>query len=215
SCGAYDQTQNIPANSPVPFDVPRSEAYISDFESGQLLNNRGIHIQVVGGQGTVAVYEHIYAGARSAASIILPTEALGQKYYSMNFTQTSRQAGTNQNFLTLVATEPNTTVLIHTSSGIIRVPLVNTGDVYQHLGSGDEDLPGTYVELEPDPANCNKRFAAFSGSTALSIGCDGSVDPLFQQLYSVTSWGNIYGLVSFSQRKYIFRVLAQENGTDV
>ncbi|GGI28591.1 PKD domain-containing protein [Pedobacter mendelii] len=216
SCRNYSETKTIPANTAVEFRVTWSEAYISQFNTGlpdeanQVLTNRGIHIKVTDGKPKVSVYAHIYAGARSAASLILPYETLGQKYYSMNYAQSSN----GNNFLTIVAVEDNTTVLLHEKSGIIKtINLSKVGDVYEYI-SGTSDLTGVYVEVDQSISSC-KRFAVFSGSSALSIACSGSQDPLYQQLTPTVSWGKNYGVVPFKSRKYILRILAQEDNTKV
>lgn len=215
SCRGYSETKNIPANTPVPFNVTRAEAYINHNESNQLLSGRAIHIEVEDGFEKVAVYAHIFAGFRSAASLILPIESLGQKYYSMNYTQAGNGSA---NFIEIIATEDNTKVLITEKSGtILPVTLTKAGDVYQYMPGGAADLTGVAINIDPaSPDNCNKRFAIFSGSTSLSIGnCSNSRDPLFQQLYPTISWGKEYAIVPFVDRLHIIRVLAQENNTTV
>ncbi|WP_083505446.1 PKD domain-containing protein [Pedobacter ginsenosidimutans] len=213
TCGnAAPVTKTIPANTAVRFDVPRADAYIDGvLEANQVLTNKGIHVKVTDGQPKVSVYTHIYGAARSAASLILPFETLGQTYYSMNFSQSN---GGN-NFLTLVAVEDNTDVILHEKNGNkISITLNKAGDVYEYLASGTQDLTGTYVETDPVTSSC-KRFAAFSGSSVLTIVCNSSQDPLFQQLYPTNSWGKNYGVVPFINRKYILRILAQEDNTSV
>jgi gliding motility-associated-like protein len=217
SCGTYTETKAIPANTVVAFAVPRANSYINATESNTVLTNRAIHVVTTAGMPNVAVYAHIYAGARSAASLILPKEALGQKYHSMNFTQDSG----GQLFLVLVAIENNTTLLIRPKLGAnlapgppITVTLPNAGDVYEYIPSGATDLTGTAVEVDQVTSQC-KRFASFSGSTSNTIGCTGTRDPLFQQLYPINSWGKNYGIVPFIDRRYILRVIAQDDNTSV
>lgn len=213
TCGsAPPVTKVIPANTAVRFDVPRTDAYIDRVTgANHVLTNKGIHIKVTDGKPKVSVYAHIYGARRSAASLILPFETLGQTYYSMNFTQTN---GGN-NFLTLVGVEDNTDVILHEKNGNkIPITLSKAGDVYEYLASGNEDLTGVYVEINGTTSSC-KRFAAFSGSSALGIVCNSSQDPLFQQLYPTNSWGKNYGVVPFVDRKYILRILAQEDNTSV
>ncbi|WP_316794631.1 PKD domain-containing protein [Pedobacter frigoris] len=221
SCGAtVIGPVDIPPNQAIPFDIPRADAYI-DYNTNQantVLSQRGIHI-VVNEGAKVAAYEHIYAGSRSAASLILPREALGQQYYSMNYTQDAARNGeVSKGFLVLVAADDNTNLLIHRPGSTVPTPihLDKAGDVYQYMPAGNDDLTGTFVEIDPNSAdNCNKRFAAFSGSTSLSIICNGSKDPLFQQLYPTISWGKNYGIVPFFSRSYLIRILAQEDNTRV
>lgn len=220
SCGTWSiGPLYIPANQAIPVDVPREYAYVDSRigEANQVLSSRGIHV-VVNEGAKVAVYEHIYAGSRSAASLILPREALGQKYYSMNYAQSfQRLPDLSKGFLVLVAADDNTNLLIHDVNGVTTpVYLAKAGDVYQYMPDSNEDLTGTFVEVDPNSAdNCNKRFAAFSGSTSVSIICNGSKDPLFQQLYPTISWGKSYGVVPFSERGYLIRILAQEDNTQI
>ncbi|MEJ7558255.1 MAG: PKD domain-containing protein [Pedobacter sp.] len=210
--------KSVEPNVAVPIDVPRSAAYIDSADRNKVLSGRGIRIQVTEGRPKVAVYAHIYAGFRSAATLVLPVESLGQKYYSMNYTQSENRNSTNRNFIVLVATEDNTRLLIHMkgSSQKISVHLPKAGDVYEYLPNGLNDLTGTFVEVDKAYANnCDKRFAMFSGSTSVTIGgsCAQSLDPLYQQLYPTTSWGRTYGVVPFINRYYALRIVAEQDGT--
>ncbi|WP_322973986.1 PKD domain-containing protein [Pedobacter sandarakinus] len=210
SCGSYSQMKAIPANTAVQFDIPRANAHIEDAESNQLLSNRGIHIKVTDGMPKVSAYAHIFGRARSAASLILPFETLGQTYYSMNYTQTPG----GKNYMVLMAVEDNTSILIHEKDGgVIPITLDRAGDVYEYM-SGSSDLTGVYAETDPAKSSC-KRFSAFSGSSTISIGCLTSLDPLYQQLYPTVSWGRNYGVVPIKDRRCIIRIVAQENNTKV
>ncbi|RZM23678.1 MAG: T9SS type B sorting domain-containing protein, partial [Pedobacter sp.] len=213
SCGGQSLPFTVGANGLAGVVVPRPAAYIEGSQSNSVIPNKAIHIQVNSGEGKIAVYSHIFAGRRSAASLILPVASLGQKYHSMNY----RQDPGGHNFLVLAATEPNTQLIIHNGAQVIRVSLENAGDVYQFMPQDGSDLTGVYVEIDPNsPDNCNKRFAAFSGSTSNSIGpCTTGRDPLFQQLYPISSWGKSYGIVPFLDRRYIIRIVAQEDNTRV
>ncbi len=211
SCGSYTETKAIPANTVVVFAVPRANSYIESADANKNLTNRGIHVKVTAGKPPVAVYAHVYAGARSAASLILPFDALGQKYYSMNYTQDSN----GRNFLVLVAAEDNTKLFLTEKNGTVKtITLAKAGDVYEYLATNTTDFTGVYVTVDEVSSKC-KRFAAFSGSTSLSIQCTNSRDPLFQQLYTTNSWGKTYAVAPFFNRRFIVRVLAQENTTKV
>jgi gliding motility-associated-like protein len=215
SCGSYTETQDIPANTVVTFLVDRSQSYLDYASGNQVLSNVGIHIVVAPGMPKVVAYSHVFANARSAATLILPKESLGQKYFSMNYSQ-SGDGVTGQNFLALVAVEEDTDLILHKIDGTtMTINLPNPGDVYEYISTSKEDFTGAFVEVDPTTSLC-KRFAAFSGATTISIGpCSGSSDPLLQQLYSVNSWGKNYGIAPFKDRRFIFRVLAQEDNTVV
>lgn len=197
-------------------DIPRGLAYLNDTGT---FSNRGIHVLVDASQPKVVVYAHLYATDRSAATLVLPTESLGAKYYVMGYDQHGPADGFFS--YSIVATQPNTTVLIHqkinqSSSATTTVNLTNVGDVYQFLGT--DDYTGTYVEVDPATSAC-KTFAMFSGSSGISIpfATNASLNPLFQQLYSVNNWGKSYAYVPFSgpDQGNIIRILAQEDNTIV
>lgn len=233
SVGGFSQKFTVVANTVTEIQVPRSNAYIGNVESGRVLSNRAIHIVVDAGQPNVVVYSHIFAGARSAASLILPVKALGQLYYSINYTQNLNptQTGTGQNFITLVASEANTKVFIKRgTTNLIAggVTLANVGDVYEYLSS--DDLTGVSASVDSATSGC-KRFAMFSGSSGTTINDDScfprSYDPLFQQNYPIESWGRTYGFIPFSMippggraasertlGQYV-RVVAQSDNTNV
>jgi hypothetical protein len=99
------------ANSVIEVQIPRAQAYIDEAEAGRVLSNRAIRVQVDPGKPKVVVYGHIFAGARSAASLILPKEALGQQYFSMNYIS-GNTLDDGQNHIVLIASEPNTKIFI-------------------------------------------------------------------------------------------------------
>ncbi len=233
SVGGFSQKFTVVANTVTEVQVPRNSAYINDFESGRVLSNRAIHIVVDAGQQPVVVYAHIFAGKRSAASLILPVKALGQKYFSMNYTQNLNNyaTGVGRNFITLVASEANTKVFIKQGTRDLvpgGVTLANVGDVYEYLSS--TDLTGVVASVDSVTSGC-KRFAMFSGSSGTSVNdptCDPrSIDPLYQQNYPIESWGRTYGFIPFSMAppsgrgaaertlgQYV-RVVAQSDNTNV
>ncbi len=230
SVNGSSQRFAVTANTVTEIQVPRANAYINDTESGRVLSNRAIHIVVDAGQPAVVVYAHIFAGARSAASLILPIKALGQQYYSMNYTQTSI-SNEGKNFITVVASEANTKVFIKKGNTDLvagGVTLANVGDVYEYLSSND--LTGVSVKVDSTTSGC-KRFAMFSGSSGAFINDPScfamSEDPLYQQDYPIESWGRTYGFIPFSvispggraatERtlgQYV-RVVAQSDNTNV
>ncbi|MFA6944956.1 MAG: PKD domain-containing protein [Pedobacter sp.] len=229
--GGSSQPFNLTAgNTVIEVPINRGDAYINDFESGSVLTNRAIRVQVDPGKPKVVVYGHIFAGARSAASLILPKEALGQQYYSMNYLSGNTLDG-GQNHIVLIASEPNTKIFLRLNGADLvpgGVTLANPGDVYEYLSN--YDLTGTSVFVDPQTSGC-KQFAMFSGTTNSAItvpsGCIGSIssDPLYQQNYPVDSWGTTYGFIPFSSRNpaggnvrtrgnYV-RILAKEDNTQV
>lgn len=228
--GSWSQRFNLnAANTVIEIEVPRTDAYINESEAGRVLSNRGIRILVDPGKPKIVVYGHIFAGRRSAASLILPKESIGQSYYSMN-QEVGIPTDGGKNHIVLVAAEPDTRVFIQ-KDGRDLVPggvlLSKPGDVYEYLSQND--LTGTKVFVDPNSSAC-KRFVLFSGTTNSTMttasGCGSiSSDPLYQQNYPVESWGKKYGFIPFSSRSisgaavrtrgnYV-RILAKENNTVV
>lgn len=209
---------NVAANVMTSVDIPRSLTYLG---SGGYFTNRAIRVTVNTNQPKVTVYANIVSNARTATSLILPVESLGDSYYVMGYNQNGT-AGQGYFNYTIVATEPNTTVIVRqqvnqsANPASQTITLTNVGDVYQFLGI--DDYTGTYVEVDPTTSAC-KKFAMFSGSSGVSIPFDlnGSLNPLFQQLYPANNWGVNYAYIPFSgpDRGCFLRVLAQEDNTTV
>ncbi len=211
--------QSIPfsvlANQIASVDIPRNLAYINENEANQVLSNRGIHILVDNNKPKVAVYAHIYAYARSEAYLILPVEALGKKYFSMNQEGPATQDRgflPGMHYVLIVATADNTTVRVKKSDGTSQeIKLPKRGDVYEVLSAAD--LTGTLLEVDDSMSACN-TIAVYSGHSGVALFY-GSVDPLLQQLYPVASWGRVYGIVPFSNRAHFAKVVASEDNTVV
>lgn len=204
-----------------PISIPYANAYLS---GPGTFPNRGIHVKVNDGQPAVVVFAHIYAGFRSEASLILPVNTLGRKYYSTNFWQNS--TGGSKSQFQVIATEPNTVVQYRLrrngvlDANTITANLTNAGDVLQIQDVGTSDLSGSIIEsVATGAGGCNK-IAVFSGSSAISINsgatCTGSsYDPLYQQCYPVNSWGKVFGVVPLANNVngYHLRVMASEDNT--
>ena len=220
TCGGYNSGPiSIPANTSIGIPVNRADAYIALTNQNTVLSNKGIHVVVSPNMPKVSAYAHIYAGYRSAASLILPLETLGQKYFSVNYHQTvfGRTSDQGYNYLTVVAVEADTHLIFHEKNGNeFSVNLVNAGDAYEYM-SGLNDLTGVYVYTDPDKSSC-KKFAAFSGSSNITIGSctplSGS-DPLYQQIYPTSSLGKNYGIVPFINQSYLYRAVATEDNTSI
>ncbi|RKD13870.1 hypothetical protein BCY91_09960 [Pelobium manganitolerans] len=224
TCGSSTQSFTVKANTVTEVFVPRDASFIGP--GIKISENKGIHIKVDEGMGKVVVYAHVFAGFRSAATLVLPTEALGRKYFAMAYEQIPQTDGFLSQ-LAVVAVEPQTTfkltpVIGGVKQSAISVTLENVGDVYQFQNK--YDVTGSLVEVDSAISGC-KRIAVFSGSSAIGINTptcnifpqNGSADPLLQQLYPIESWGKIFPVVPFYGRDAgsIFRVLAAENQTTI
>lgn len=216
SVGSFSRAFQVQPNTVTEVQIPRNQAYLDNAQSNRVLSGKAIRIAVDPGKPKVVVYGHIFAGARSAASLILPRQALGQRYFSMNYPS----AAEGMNYIVLVGAEPDTRVFLR-RGGRELVPggiTLNAGEVYQYLSV--EDLTGTEIFADPVQSPC-KNFAAFTGSSNSMIGvgiCPGSsLDPLYQQAYPTESWGRTFGYIPFTDNSTgnYLRIVAGENGTSV
>ncbi len=225
SCGTSIQPFSVIANKVTEVLVPRSNSFIGTGTG--ISPNKGIKIITNTGQPNIVVYAHVFAGARSAATLVLPYQALGKKHYAVSYDQKAPNNSGTFSQLNVVAVDANTTINITPVIAGVKqtkfsVTLNNIGDVYQYQNVSD--ITGSLVEVDSVLSNC-KRIAAFSGSSALVIGttsCNAlvgniSLDPLFQQLYPIDSWGFTYPIIPFYDRNTgsLFRVIAAEDGTIV
>lgn len=209
----------VQANQIVEIPIGYDLAYLEYKLSNTVIKNKGIRVLVDPGKSKVAVFAFISADKRSEAFLVLPTEAMGQSYYVIGHEGNPAPAEEDngylgKHFLTVVATEPNTNIIItKKDKTLITKVLPEAGDVFQI--TDDKDLSGTKVES----TGCAK-FAAFAGHTGIAYNLEtteitSSYDPLTQQLYPTESWGRNYGLVPFLDRTYFYTVLASEDNTQV
>lgn len=200
-----------------------------------LFSNRAIRVSA---ERPVVVYSYITQSAVSGATLCLPTNVLGNEYYSMNYTQVSNENNSNSYF-TIIAVEDNTTVEITPSAattngwtaGSVNTITLNRGQVYQVLGTVNStttgglftgvDLTGSRIRSVASGSSSCKRIAVFSGAGKIRIGasCSGganSSDNLYQQLYPTASWGKDYLTVpSYNRPINFYRVIKRDPATNV
>ncbi|MRX47474.1 PKD domain-containing protein [Pedobacter puniceum] len=212
------------ANQAVPVYI-NPNTYTNTYISGSdvIYQNRGIHVT---SDVPIVLYSHISRNARSAATLVLPTKALGNEYVAMAYEQVaSSRTELKVSQFTLVGVEDSTqieitpvdTILNNTRLG--RAPFqirLDKGDVYQYQST--KDVTGVRIKTI---GNC-KPLAVFSGSTkagfcATSLG--GSEDNLYQQLFPVTAWGKNYITAPFYNAQNgvqdIIRVYVNEDNTEI
>ena len=164
-------------------DIPYNKAYLGDRTTQN--TTQGIQVIVDDADPAVVVYAHIYADARSEATLLLPIEGLGSSYYAMGWRP--KDPNDARFVFNIVAITETTTVIIqqrinNALSSTLTVTLNHVGDVYQFVGNADENYTGTHVKVDPTNSDC-KTFAMFSGDNLAYIPSTALTgDPLFQQL---------------------------------
>ena len=206
------------ANEIVEIPIEYAQAHLDYKLSNTLIKNKGIHIEVDPGKAKIAVFAFISASARSEAYLVLPKDAMGQRYYAIGHpgtpVPTDAESGyQGKHYLIITATEANTDVVITRPDGsLVTQTLPEAGDIF--MLTGDEDFSGTKVEA----TGCSK-FAVYSGHSGIAFTHEAQIitsfDPLVQQLYPTESWGRRYGLIPFSKRKHFYKVIAAEDGTEI
>ncbi|WP_304610916.1 PKD domain-containing protein [Mucilaginibacter sp. UR6-11] len=219
--GTLLQNFTVTANQVTFIDIP-SSAYLNGFGK---FGRSGIHITSA---NPIAVYAHIYAFNVSGATLLLPVNAMGKEYLSLNYTQISNAPRTNPAFSTfnIIATEDNTTVSITPTAqlldgspaGSAYTITLNKGEVYQGLAL--KDLTGTKIQSISTSTESCKKIAVFSGSSRIAIGCGvdstSSSDNLFQQVYPTSTWGKNYVTTPLLSRPFdVYRIVLSDPNTSV
>lgn len=224
--GGFNATFNIAANGLQEIQVPHSVAHISNAESGMVIK-KSIRVKTDPGQPPVVAYAQQWGAARSAATLLLPTNVLGKRYYAVSFTQAGANSGSTiaKSQFQVIATKPNTEVRISPRfNGFPGTPftvsLPSAGDMYQY--QSDQDITGSFIESIASASGGCLPIAVFSGSSNVTIGTSlctngNSYDPLFQQQYPVNTWGKNFGFVPFADypNGSPYRVIAAEDNTAV
>lgn len=183
----------------------------------------------------IVVYSHIIRSARSGASLIIPTQVLGNEYIAPSFRSVTvsqpgqgtggAQGGIGQ--ITVVATQANTTIEITpTAAGGSRaagvpfqISLLAEGDVYQFQAASQTDLSGTKIRsIASGGSGGCKPIAVFSSSTWSTFECAGASggDNLYQQLFPTRSWGKQFVTAPFINRPSdIYRIFVQNPSTSI
>lgn len=223
--GSFSSTYQVKANDILTVDIPPG-AFIGN--QGQFL--KGIHIISL---KPIAVYAHIFAQNVSGATLLLPVNTLSKDYLSINYKQISNSNNGTKNTegvpsystFAVIATEDNTTVEITPSQPLLNgIPAnqpftvnLKKGEVYQGLSA--TDLTGTHIRSIVSATSACKKIAVFSGSSKISIGCQGdkgSSDNLFQQVYPLAVWGKNYITAPLKTRNYdILRIVLSSPDTKV
>lgn len=237
--GGITQNFTVQANQTVEIVLDRNASYISSTESAnffanrnRIVTNKGIKVTVDADKPPVVVYAHMFAGARSAASLILPTNVLGRTYYAISWSQVITPTPLNLeprlSQFSIIATEDNTSVRIQVKRNgnnfgtPFVVDLPKAGDIYQYQDSSD--ISGSLIESVSTAANSCKRIAVFSGSSSTTVlnsssgvpSCGNSVDPLYQECYPVNSWGKKYAIAPFRGKNRLnLRIIASEDNTRI
>jgi len=215
----WSQTVAIPANTVnASILIPKTgTADARIFNEG--LTDRGIHIV---SDTPVVVYAHMYNGMISAATMLLPVECYGYKYFSLNYSQSQSGSSppnppvnTTQNgpdwysWFYIIAAEDNTRIEITpadtTRNGWLPTQTytvnLNKGQLYTVMGkmsSGNldwqasKDLTGSKVLSVPGADGLCHPVAFYSGSSGIRLCKNDGGENMQQQVFPTQAWGTRY-----------------------
>ncbi|MCB9252542.1 MAG: gliding motility-associated C-terminal domain-containing protein [Flavobacteriales bacterium] len=198
----WSKNYSVTANAMTLVAVPPSLAHVT---CSDCIKNQGIKVV---SQKPVVVYSHIYFNFRSDATLVLPTNTTGNEYYCMSYEQLKNS---DRSEFMVVANKDNTIVKItpsvdlrSSSNGKLAANKsydikLNEGEVYQakaYNGNSYDDVSGTHIQvIDTGAAASCRTVAVFSGSSWTSLGCAGSADNLYEQMYPVQAWGYRFATV--------------------
>ncbi|MDR2064592.1 MAG: Ig-like domain-containing protein, partial [Prevotellaceae bacterium] len=202
------KTQNIsiPENTiyPVILSNEKRDAVYFQNDGTVMSNSKSLHIISDQPVSVYAISMNKHAGD---ATNVLPANALGTDYYHISYS-----AHTDNDAMTLIATEDSTSVDIYDKNSVKKKSgTLNRGEVW-HLPLAS-DMTGYRVVS-------NKPVAHFvnNGKTMLPDSSKNNADNLFQQMAPVNSWGKSFFVPSINRagQKYLrIRIVASQDGTTI
>lgn len=216
---AWSQTVSIPANTvDASIRIPKTGAADARiFNEG--LFNKAIHIV---SDTPIVVYAHTYNTMISAATMLMPVETYGYKYYSLNYSQSQSASSppnaplnTTQNgpswysWFYVIASEDNTRIEITpsdtTRNGWLSTQTytvnLNKGEIYNVMGKlspgnldwqASKDMSGSKVVSVPGADGNCHPVALFSGSGGIRLCYYDGGENMQQQVFPLQAWGTRY-----------------------
>jgi gliding motility-associated-like protein len=190
------------------YDVPPSFGG----NGGEGLFPQSIHIE---SDVPIVAYAHIYASVSSGATMLLPTEAWGYAYYSINSQQIDA-GGPGFSWVYVIAKENNTKVEITPSvitrlnkpAGVPFTVTLNKGEIYQIIGQSDgsgngNQFTNTKVKSVANSSGQCFPIAVFSGSSrtrgeSVPCGSGSGRDNDMQQAFPYHAWGKRFLTAPFA-----------------
>jgi gliding motility-associated-like protein len=206
---SWKKVYAIPANTVKVSDLIPKSGLIDARVLNEGLYEHGISIT---SDVPIVAYAHIYDGANSGASLLLPVGVYGYEYQSLNFTQNyaadcfSWFAVMSDRDSTLVQITPAVNSRAGRPAGVPFNVLLMKGEVYNVMGTTNgaagTDMSGSKIKSIANASGKCYPIAVFSGSTRTSI-CTGGGDNFISQVFPTQAWG----------KKYLTFATATQNST--
>lgn len=230
---SYSRTYAVGANSVRVSEIIPKFGLIDARITDEGLFKRGISIT---SDVPIVAYAHIYDGATSGASLLLPVGVYGYEYQSLNARQYYPTGGAGSySWFSVISDRDSTLVEITPSvitkagrpSGLPFTVLLMRGEVYNVMGTitgtgAGSDLSGSTIRSIANASGNCYPIAVFSGSSRTAICNTTNGDNLIQQVFPSQAWGKKYLAFptanSTSNTLYnsnIFRVMVKDLSTVV
>ncbi len=230
---SWKRIYNIPANTVRVSDLIPKYGLIDARVTDEGLFERGISIT---SDVPIVAYAHIYDGATSGASLLLPVGVYGYEYRSLNSRQYYPTGGAgsyswfsviSDRDSTLIEITPTVTTKNGRPAGVAFTQYLMKGEVYNVMGTqsstgAGSDLSGSIIKSIANASGKCYPIAVFSGSSRTAICNTTNGDNLIQQVFPSQAWGLKYlGFAtanSTSNTQYnsnIFRILVKDPTTVV
>ena len=216
---SWSQTLSIPANTVnTAIRIPKTGADDARiFNEG--LFNRAVHIV---SDTPIVVYAHEYNAMVSGATMLMPVETYGYKYFSLNYSQSQSgssppnpPASTTQNgpewysWFYVIASEDNTRLEITPSDttrngwlpGQTYTVNLMRGQLYNVMGKlgsssrivdASKDMSGSKILSVPGADGNCHPVAVFSGSSGIRLCKNDGGEYMQQQVFPTQAWGTRY-----------------------
>lgn len=229
----WKRTYAIPANTVRVSDIIPKQGLYDARITDEGLFERGVSIT---SDVPIVAYAHIYDGATSGASMLMPVGVYGYEYISLNARQYYPTGGAgsfswfsiiSDRDSTLVEITPTVTTRAGRPAGVPFQVYLMRGEVYnvmgtQQTGGAGSDLSGSTIKSIANASGNCYPIAVFSGSSRTAICNTTNGDNLIQQVFPSQAWGRKY--LSFatanstSNTTYnsnIFRIMVKDPSTAV
>lgn len=186
----------VPANSAISSDIIPKGGLTDARLQDEGLSDRAISIV---SDVPIVVYAHIYQGANSGATMLMPVGVYGYEYISLN----SRQYYAADCYSwfnviadrdsTLIEITPSVTTKGGRSANVPFTVYLNRGQVYQVMGTTSgatgTELTGSKIRSIPNASGKCYPIAVFSGSSRTAICNTTNGDNMIQQVFPSQAWG--------------------------
>jgi len=179
-------------------------------------------VNVVAANPIEVFYDEESSGPRNDNSYVIPDTLLGTEYYVTTYN--GYEGSNNDPAAQFIITTPGDTVRVRITptvstagghaAGVPYDTTIYPGQVYNVRSTGLQDLTGTRI-IAFDSTNSAKKFSVSAGQDVGSAGCNGTVDPMFDEMIPVIYWGKSYIFVPIPGITDICRTVACQNNTIV